>query len=136
MTELTFTTLFTQFLYRYWGAFHEALEAQSVTPGRLAGSLFNALQAEHRSFEDMYAGRAKSALDRLGHIWQELEVRGYQSPDPAFTRDQVSRARHLFETIHASLVREGREFPAARMAILAHAPHATPSEPLRADAAR
>jgi hypothetical protein len=34
------------FLDNYRGAFHEALEAQSVTPRRLAGSLSEALRGE------------------------------------------------------------------------------------------
>ena len=136
MTKSTFTTVFSQFLNSYWGAFHEALEAQSVTPSRLAGSLFKALQSEHRTFEAMYAGRAKGALDRLGHIWRELEARRYQSPDPGLTHDEITEARKLFEEIYSSLVREGHKFPALRKTILKHAPHSTPKEPLRFDAAR
>jgi hypothetical protein len=136
MTKSTFTTVFTRFLNSYWGAFHEVLEAQSVTPTRLAGSLFEALQSEHRTFEAMYAGGAKGALDRLGQIWRELEARRYQSPDPGLTHDEITKARKLFEEIYSSLVREGHKFPALRKAILKHAPHRTPREPLRADAAR
>lgn len=136
MTERTFKRVFSQFLDHYWGAFHEALEAQSVTPRRLAGSLFGALQAEHRAFEGMYVGRAKSALDGLGHIWHEHEARRHQFPDPALTHDEVAKAHRLFEDIYDSLVHQGERFPAARKEILKHAPHGTPKEPLRADAAR
>src|SRR6185295_2870327 len=136
MTKSTFTTVFTQFLNSYWGAFHEALEAQSVTPGRLAESLFKALKSEHFTFEAIYAGRAKGALDRLGQIWRELEARRYQSPDPGLTHDEITEARKLFEEIYSSLVREGQKYPALRKTILKRAPHSTPREPLRADAAR
>jgi hypothetical protein len=123
-------------LDNYWGAYHEALEAQSVTPRRLAGSLFKGLQAEHRAFEGMYVGPAKSSLDGLGHIWHEAEARRYEWPDPALTHEQVAKAQHLFEDIYDSLVHQGQKFSAARKEILKHAPHGTPNEPLRADAAR
>jgi hypothetical protein len=93
MTETTFKKVFTQFLNSYWGAFHEALEAQSVTPRRLATSLFEALQAQHRAFESVYVGPAKSALDGLAHIWHELGARRYMWPDPALTQEEVARAR-------------------------------------------
>ena len=136
MTKSTFATVFTQFLNGYWGAFHEALEAQSVTPSRLAGSLFKALQSEHRAFEAMYAGPAEGALDSLGDVWRELEARRYQSPDPGLTHDEITQARRLFEQIYTSLVREGHKFPALRKTILQHAPHSTPKAPLRTDAAR
>jgi hypothetical protein len=52
MDEATYRQLFEQFLHRYWGAFHEVLEAQSVTPSRLAGSLFSALRNEHDAFAE------------------------------------------------------------------------------------
>jgi hypothetical protein len=136
MTESTFKKAFDQFLDNYWGAFHEALEAQSVTPKRLAGSLFEALQAEHRMFAGMYAGPAKSALDGLGRIWQDVHTRRYQWPDPPLTHDEVARARQLFEEVFESLVSQGERYPAARKEVLEHAPHGTPKEPLRADAAR
>ncbi len=136
MTERTFRNVLTQFLNNYWGAFHEALEAQSVTQGRLAGSLFRALQSEHRAFEAVYVGPAKSALDGLGHIWHSLEARRYQWPDPALTHDEVTKALQLFGELYDSLVRQGHRFSAVREAILNQARHGTPKEPLRADAAR
>jgi hypothetical protein len=136
MTESAFKNVFTQFLNKYWGAFHEALEAQSVTPRRLAGSLFDALQTEHRAFEGVYVGPAKSALDGLGHIWHDVQTRRYQWPDPPLTRDEVTKALRLFEEIYSSLVHQGDRYPGARKDILKHAPHGTPKEPLRADAAR
>ncbi len=136
MTEPTFKNVFSQFLNGYWGAFHEALEAQAVTPRRLAGSLFNALHAEHRTFEGMYAGRAKSALDGLGDLWRDVEGRRYQWADPALTHDDVAKALRLFEEIFDSLLLQGETFPEARKEILKQAAHGTPKEPLRADAAR
>jgi hypothetical protein len=136
MTEKTFNKVFTQFLNNYWSAFHEALEAQSVTPRRLAGSLFNALLAEHRAFEGMDVGPAKSAVDELGAIWHDVEAQRYQFPDPALTHDEVTKALQLFEEIYDSLVDQGQPFSATRNEILKHAPHGTPKEPLRADAGR
>jgi hypothetical protein len=136
MTETAFKKLFTQFLNNYWGAFHEALEAQSVTARRLASSLFDALQREHRAFEAMYVGPAKSAVDGLGHIWRGVQARRYQSPDPPLTHDEVTKALQLFEEIYGSLVHQGQKYAAARKDILKQAPHGTPKERLRADAAR
>ncbi|MGE5246089.1 MAG: hypothetical protein ACM3SQ_17835 [Betaproteobacteria bacterium] len=136
MTESAFKEVFARFLNDYWGAFHEALEAQSVTPRRLAGSLFDALQAEHRAFEGLYSGAAEGALDGLGQIWSDVAARRYQWPDPAFTREEVGRALGLFQEIYDSLYEEGQRFTQARKDVLKHALHGTPKEPLRADAAR
>jgi hypothetical protein len=136
MTESAFKKVFAQFLNGYWGAFHEALEAQSVTPRRLAGSLFDALQSEHRSFEAMYVGSAKHALADLGGLWHDLEARRYQWPDAALTQEEVAGALQSFEAIYDSLVGQGRRFSAALNDILRQAPHGNPRERLRADAAR
>lgn len=136
MNERTFKKVFSQFLDDYWGAFHEVIEAQSVTPTRLAGSLFNALVAEHRAFEGIYTGHAKSAVEGLGHIWHELAARRYQWPDPPLTHDEISKAHQLFEQIYESLLHQGHRFTAAQKEIQKHAPHGTPRERLRADAAR
>ena len=136
MNAKTFKKVFGQLLDGYWGAFHEVLEAQSVTPKRLAGSLFKALQAEHRRFEGIYVGHAKSALDGLGNIWHDVEARRYLSPDPPLTHSEATKAQRLFEEIYDSLLLQGRKFPLARKEILKHAPHGTPKEALWADAAR
>lgn len=136
MTEKTFKKVFSQFLDSYWGAFHEVLEAQSVTPTRLAGSVFNALVAGHRAFESIYTGPVKSALDGLGNIWHDVEARRYLRPDPPLTHDEVTKAHRLFEGIYDSLLFQGQKFSAVQKEILKHAPHGTPKEPLRADAAR
>ena len=136
MTETTFKRLLSQFLNDYWGAFHEVLEAQSVTPMRVAGSLYNALLAQHKAFEGVYAGPGKIALDGLGHIWHDLEIRRLEWPDPALTHDEVTKAVKLFQEIYDALLRQGHDFRAAREEILKQAPHGTPEEPLRVDAAR
>jgi len=52
------------------------------------------------------------------------------------TQAEVSKARQLFEEIYSRLLHQGQQFPAARKDILKHAPHGSPKEPLRADAAR
>jgi len=136
MTEDTFKKILSQFLERYWGAFHEALEAQSVTPRRLAGSLAQALKTEHEAFESVYVGPARSAIDGLGLMWKDLEARRYRWPDPVLTHDDVTKALALFTEIYDSLIHEGRPFAAARNEILTHASHGTPRQRLRADAAR
>ena len=136
MTEKTFNVLFNQFLNGYWGAFHEALEAQSVTSGRLAASLFHAVQAEHNGFEGVYPGPARAALAELGAIWRENQARRYEFPDAALTHDQIARARQLFEDIFDSLVHEGEKYAATCEKILGRASHGTPRDALKADAAR
>ena len=136
MTREVFKKLFGQFVDHYWGAFHEVLEAQSVTPRRVAESLFKTLQAEHRAFADMYVGPVKSAVDGLGDIWHDLEARRYQFPDPALTHDEVTKALKLFQEIYDGLLQQGRKFSATQRDILKHAPHGTPTERLRVDAAR
>lgn len=136
MTEKTFKEVFGSFLVDYWGAFHEALEAQSVTPTRLAESLFKNLLAAHQAFEGMDVGPARTAVEGLGRIWREVEARRYRWPDTAFKQDQVNEALALFAEIHDSLVGQGQRFASSRAEILKNAPHGTPKEPLRADAAR
>lgn len=136
MTEKTFREVFSYFLADYWGAFHEALEAQSVTPTRLAESLFKNLQDAHLAFTGMAVGPAGTAVEELGRLWQGLEARRYRWPDTALKHDEVSRAVALFEEIYDSLDRQGQKFPAVWNEILKNAPHGTPKEPLRADAAR
>ena len=76
MTEATFKEVLAQFLNDYWGAFHEALEAQSVTPRRLASSLFDRLQAEHRAFAASYADGPVEAIGGLDAHQHGFRVRG------------------------------------------------------------
>lgn len=136
MNEATFRQVFAQFLNDYWGAFHEALEAQSVTPKRLAGSLFTAIVAQHRIFAATYSGEAEHAVAALARIWREIEARRYQFADPPLTRDEATKARALFAELFESLNAAGARFATARREILAAAAHGTPAEPLRADVAR
>lgn len=136
MTEAAYRKLLTRFLHNYWGAFHEVLEAQSVTPRRLARSLFNALESEHRAFAAMYSGPAQPAVDDLTDLWEDMAARQHEFVDPALTRKDVVRALRQFSAIYDSLIDEGAKFAAARRDILKHAPHGTPNEPLHADAAR
>ena len=136
MTEMRFRKAFSQFLDNYWGAYHEVLEAQSVTPRRLAESLFKDLHAQHLAFAKVYTGSAKGALDELGRLWQDVEHGRVEFLDAALTHAQILKAQSLFEKIYRTLVHEGEKFGAARKDIVTHAPHGTPKEPLRADAAR
>ena len=136
MDEATYRQVFRQFLCDYWGAFHEALEAQSVTPSRLAGSIFTALKDRHRAFEAIYAGPARPDVNALGEIWHALEAERYIWPDPPLKHDEVVKAHQHFERLFETLLQQGQTFGTARAEILAQSPHGTPKEPLRADAAR
>ena len=136
MNEATYRRVFRQFLDDYWGAFHEALEAQSVTPARLAGSLFTALRDQHRAFHAIYNGPARSDIDALGEIWSALEAERYIWPDPPLKHDDVIKAREHFKRIFETLLQQGSKFGTARAEILAQALHGTPNDPLRVDAAR
>lgn len=135
MTETTFKNVFSQFLDRYWGAFHEALEAQSVNQKRLAESVFRRLQTEHATFIALCEGPDGSAADRLGEIWEAVEHRQSLWPDASLRHDEVVEALQLFKDIYNKLSEEGRKFSATRRNILRRAPHGTPKESLRADAA-
>ena len=136
MTENAFKKVFAQFLNGYWGAFHEALEAQSVTPRRLARSLFDAVQAEHRAFAEAYNGPAQSAVDGLSDIWRDVAARAYQFPDPPFTHEETTAALRFFAQVYDSLTGEGARFADVRHEIVQHAVHGTPKDRLHADAAR
>jgi hypothetical protein len=136
MTENEFKSLFIRFLDEYWGAFHEALEAQSVTPKRLARSLLDAVRDAHEAFARSYGAPGARTLDQLGGIWRAAAARAYTFPDPPFTRDEVATAVRLFGELYDTLIKEGKPFAATRDAIVRRAPHGTPKQPLRADAAR
>jgi hypothetical protein len=56
--------------------------------------------------------------------------------DPGLTHDEVKQALRLFEEIYNSLAHEGQRYATTRKEIVRHAPHGTPKEPLRVDAAR
>lgn len=136
MNEAMYRRVFRQFLYDYWGAFHEALEAQSVTPARLAGSLFTALRDQHQAFHAIDDGLARPDIDALGEIWRALEAERYIWPDPPLKHDDVVKAQEHFKRIFETLLQQGGKFGTARAEILAQSPHGTPKDPLRVDAAR
>jgi hypothetical protein len=136
MDEAVYGEVFKQFLYDYWGAFHEVLEAQSVTPKRLAGSLFSALRAQHRAFAAAYEGSPRRDVATLGAIWQALEAERHHLPDLPLKHGDVIRARRCLERIYDALLRHGKAFGGTTAEILVHAPHGTPREPLQADSGR
>jgi hypothetical protein len=132
MIEQTYRTLLGEFLHVYWPAFHEAVEAQSVTPSRLAGSLFDGLVAAHKTFETAYDGRGRVALGELGAIWTGLRARRVVQPDPAFHADEIGRAHAQFRELYRALLAEGADYPEVTKRALQEARHGTPLEPLRA----
>jgi len=134
MDEATYRQLFQQFLYRYWGAFHEVLEAQSVTPSRLAASLVAELRNEHTAFAAAYEGPERDAVHALGAIWQANAADRRGRVDAPLTGSNVTAALQHFERLFNALHRLGARFPKTRTAVLAAAPHGTPAEPLRVDA--
>jgi len=135
MDDQTYRQLLEEFLNRYWGAFHEALEAQSVTPTRLAGSLFEDLCAAHETFTALYRGRHKGVLTSLDRVWSNLRARRAIQPDPPFHADEVARAHEGFRRLYEELAAEGSRHPAVMEQVLRTARHGTPLSPLRADAA-
>jgi hypothetical protein len=136
MSDAAFKNAFRHFLYDYWGAFHEVLEAQSITPQRLAESLFDDLLIAHHAFEREYTGAARDAVHELRALWAEVDCRRVEKGDVPLTHEEVVRARQLFQDIYDDLLSQGQQNPAATTEILKFAPHSTPAQPLRADAAR
>lgn len=136
MTDRGFRALFGQFLNGYWGAFHEVVEAQSVKPERLATSLVENLIEQHHQF--VFAGlpsAVKERLDALGRLWQQVQEHREFVPDAPLSAEQVHGALREFQAMYDVLVLLGKDFPATRADVLAHAVHADPRAPLRADAA-
>jgi hypothetical protein len=137
MDHQSYRRLFLQFLNGYWGAFHEVLEAQTVNPKMLAGSLYNALCAEHRRFAAAYDVKGDDrALVNLERLWRHVSARRDMTRDTPLTAPEVAHARKQLELIYDALLMYGRAYPDVRSDVLAHALHATPTAPLRADAAR
>jgi hypothetical protein len=132
MTEATYRKLLGEFLNVYWPAFHEAVEAQSVTPSRLAGSLFDGLVAAHKAFEAACDGRARAAVGELGQIWNGLRARRVVQPDPAFHAGEIGQAREHFRELYLALLAEGADYPEVTRRALQEGRHGTPLEPLRA----
>ena len=135
MDEETYRTLLAQFLNEYWGAFHEALEAQSVNPRMLADPLFNALTAAHERFAAARDG-VDPAVERLGRLWRHVAERRTVTVEAPLSAHEVEHARTQFETIFDTLVTHGKPYPKTRADVVSLAAHGTPRTPLRADAAR
>jgi hypothetical protein len=137
MKERTYRQLFTQFLNDYWGAFHEVLEAQSVNPRLLAGSLFDKLVAEHRRLAALDAGvKAHMGMERLERLWAHVVERRTDTPDAPLSAKEIAHARTQFEEIYDDLVARGAPFGHVGTEVLSHALHGHPRGPSRVDAAR
>jgi hypothetical protein len=134
MDETRYRQLLTQFLNEYWGAFHEALEAQSVNPRRLAEPLFAALVQAHRRFAE--AAGSDAAVDRLAGLWKHVAERRLDTVETPLSAREVEHARTQFEAIFDALQAQGRPFAKTGAEVVSRAAHGTPRTPLRADAAR
>jgi len=134
--EEEFRRLFQQFLYEYWGAFHEAVESESVTPERLAGSLFQAIRRAHEEFALRYTGKASASVETLGRLWEQLDLHRSYLADPPITAEDIGRARRQFLLVYHDLRDQGRAFPKVVNEILTGSPHETPAGPWHVDAAR
>jgi len=135
MDENTYQKMFTEFLNNYWGAFHEALEAQSVNPRMLADPLFNALVDAHGRFAAVRDG-VDPAVERLGRLWRHVAERRTVTFEAPLSAHEVEHARAQFKTIYDTLIAHGKAYPKASTDVVSHAVHGTPRTPLRADAAR
>ena len=89
-------------LNNYWEAFHEVLEAQSVNPTMLAGSLFNELVEHHQQFARSYRGD-QDPVEALGRLWTHVAARREDAGDAPLTAREVAHARAQFERIDESL---------------------------------
>ena len=134
MNERTYRRVFAQFLNDYWGAFHEVLEAQSVNPRMLAGSLFDAMIAAHRRFVAVGDGFGPP-VDRLDRLWRLVAEHRDATPDAPLSAREVAHARAQFEAIYDGLAARGTLYPLASKKVHDRAVHGTPRTPLRADSA-
>ncbi|MBI3050459.1 MAG: hypothetical protein HYY76_19365 [Acidobacteria bacterium] len=134
MDQNTYRKVFTEFLNGYWGAFHEALEAQSVNPRMLADPLFNAVVSAHRRFAAVRDG-VDPAVERLGRLWRHVAERRKVTFEAPLSAREVAQAREEFKTIYDTLVALGQAYPESAREVVSHAVHGTPRTPLRADAA-
>ena len=135
MDQNTYRKMFTEFLNNYWGAFHEALEAQSVNPRMLADPLFNALVDAHGRFAAVRDG-VDPAVERLGRLLRHVGERRKVTFEAPLSAQEVAQAGKEFKTIYDTLVAYGKEYPESAREVVSHAVHGTPRTPLRADAAR
>jgi hypothetical protein len=135
MDQNTYRKVLTEFLNGYWGAFHEALEAQSVNPQMLADPLFNAVFDAHRRFAAIRDG-VDPAVERLGRLWRHVAERRKVTFEAPLSAREVAQARKEFKTIFDTLVSQGKAYAESAREVVSHAMHGTPRTPLRADAAR
>jgi hypothetical protein len=135
MDETAYRRLFTQFLNGYWGAFHEALETQSVNPRMLADPVFDALVDAHERFAALREGM-DPAVERLGRLWRHVAERRTVTFEAPLSAHEVEHARTQFETIYDTFIAHGKAYPNAGTDVVSHALHGTPRMPLRADTAR
>jgi hypothetical protein len=133
MNQRTYRRVFQQFLNEYWGAFHEVLEAQSVNPKLLAGSLFDDLAEAHRRFAAAAPGIG-SDLDRLGRLWEMVATKRQGTPDAPLSAREIDCARAIFESIYDGFVARGELYSLASAEVHAAALHGTPRTRLRPDA--
>ena len=134
MNERTYRRVFEQFLNDYWGAFHEVLEAQSVNPKKLAGSLFDAVIAAHSRFATVAEGDP-AVIEHLDRLWHQVLARRAATPGAPLSAREVIYARAHFEAIYDALSARGKLYPLAAEAAHAEARHGTPRTALRPDAA-
>jgi hypothetical protein len=135
MDQDTYRKVLTEFLNGYWGAFHEALEAQSVNPRILADPLFNAVVDAHTRFAAIRDG-VDPSVERLGRLWRHVADRRKVTFEAPLSAREVAQARKAFKAIYDMLVAQGGAYPESATEIVSHAVHGTPTTPLRADAAR
>ena len=135
LDETTYRALFTQFLNEYWGAFHEALETQSVNPRMLADPVFDELVAAHQRFA-VARGGLDPAVERLERLWRHVAERRTVTFEAPLSAHEVEHARTQFEAIYDTLIAQGDGYPEAGREVVSRAVHGTPKTPLRADAAR
>jgi hypothetical protein len=126
---------FARFLNDYWGAFHELLEAESVTRARLATSVFDRVVHEHRAFAAICPAVMAPHVDSLGRLWQRLADHRLVVPDDPLNPGQIREALGHFRAIYDGLLNLGGSSPDIRTEVLSLARHAHPRAPLRADAA-
>jgi hypothetical protein len=132
MKEARYKQIFGQFLDEYWGAFHEVIEAESVNPERVAGSLFDQVVAQHERFVQVSPAAVMPDVEALGRLWRQVTNRRIIRADEPLTSAQVREALARFQAIYDTLLGMGASFPAARTEALAKARHAHPRAPLRA----
>jgi hypothetical protein len=135
MDQDRYRTALATFLNGYWGAFHELLEAESVTRARLATSLFDRVVREHHAFAVICPPGVSPHVEALGRLWQRVGDHRVIVPDEPLNLEQVREALGHFRAIYDGLLDLGGAFPDIRTEVVSRARHAHPRAALRADAA-